>query len=153
MGAAATLLGLLFAVTAPAATLVVLVNVAATAAATGIASAVATARERQAARIAELARLATIAQQAVLRPLGPRVGSLAVAGRYISATAAADIGGDLYEALDTPYGVRVIIGDVRGKGLDAVRTASIVLGAYRHVAFERADLREIVACESHALRE
>ncbi len=145
VGAAATLMGLLFAVTAPAATLVVLVNVAATAAATGIASAVATARERQAARIAELARLATIAQQAVLRPLGPRVGSLAVAGRYISATAAADIGGDLYEALDTPYGVRVIIGDVRGKGLDAVRTASIVLGAYRHVAFERADLREIVA--------
>ena len=52
-----------------------------------------------------------------------------VAGRYISATAAADIGGDLYEALDTPYGVRMIIGDVRGKGLDAVRLASIVLGS------------------------
>lgn len=145
VGAVATLVGLAFAVAAPAATLVMLVNVAATAAATGIASAVATARERQAARIAELARLATIAQQAVLRPLGPQVGSLAVAGRYISATAAADIGGDLYEALDTPYGVRVIIGDVRGKGLDAVRTASIVLGAYRHVAFERPDLREVVA--------
>jgi serine phosphatase RsbU (regulator of sigma subunit) len=67
-----------------------------------------------------------------------------VAGRYISASAAADIGGDLYEALDTPYGVRIIIGDVRGKGLDAVRLASIVLGSYRHVAFERADLRAIV---------
>jgi serine phosphatase RsbU (regulator of sigma subunit) len=68
-----------------------------------------------------------------------------VAGRYISATAAADIGGDLYEALDTPYGIRIIIGDVRGKGLDAVRLASIVLGSYRHVAYERADLRAIVA--------
>ena len=74
-----------------------------------------------------------------------RSGTLAVAGRYISATAAADIGGDLYEALDTPYGVRIIIGDVRGKGLDAVRLASIVLGSYRHVAYERADLRAIVA--------
>ena len=74
-----------------------------------------------------------------------RSGTLAVAGRYISATAAADIGGDLYEALDTPYGVRMIIGDVRGKGLDAVRLASIVLGSYRHVAYERADLRAIVA--------
>ena len=104
----------------------------------------ATARERQAARIAELARLATVAQEAVLRPIGPQVGSLAVAGRYVSASAAADIGGDLYEALDTPYGVRMIIGDVRGKGIDAVRLASIVLGAYRHVAFERADLRAIV---------
>jgi serine phosphatase RsbU (regulator of sigma subunit) len=80
----------------------------------------------------------------VLRPIGPQVGALAVAGRYISATAAADIGGDLYEALNTPYGVRIIIGDVRGKGLDAVRLASIVLGSYRHVAYERADLKSIV---------
>lgn len=145
VGAVATLMGLGFVLVAPTATVVVLVNVVATAAATGVASAVAAVRERQATQIAELARLATVAQQAVLRPLGPRIGSLAVAGRYISATAAADIGGDLYEALDTPYGVRVIIGDVRGRGLDAVRTASIVLGAYRHVAFERADLREVVA--------
>jgi phosphoserine phosphatase RsbU/P len=113
--------------------------------ATAIAGAVAAIRERQAERIAELSRLASVAQQAVLRPLGPQVGTLAVAGRYISATAAADIGGDLYEALDTPYGVRMIIGDVRGKGLDAVRLASIVLGSYRHVAYERADLRAIVA--------
>ncbi len=113
--------------------------------ATGVAAAVATVRQRQAAQIAELLRLAAVAQQAVLRPLGPQLGSLHVAGRYISATAAADIGGDLYEALDTPYGVRVIIGDVRGKGLDAVRLASIVLGSYRHVAYERPDLRAIVA--------
>src|SRR3954452_17318656 len=39
----------------------------------------------------------------------------------------------------------MIIGVVRGQGLDAVRLASIVLGSYRHVAFERADLRAIVA--------
>jgi hypothetical protein len=112
--------------------------------ATAIAAAVATIRQRQADRIVELQKLAAVAQQAVLRPVGPQVGALAVAGRYISATAAADIGGDLYEALDTPYGVRIIIGDVRGKGLDAVRLASIVLGSYRHVAYERADLKSIV---------
>jgi hypothetical protein len=122
-----------------------MVNVLGIVLATGVAAAVATVRQRQAAQIAELLRLAAVAQQAVLRPLGPQLGSLHVAGRYISATAAADIGGDLYEALDTPYGVRVIIGDVRGKGLDAVRLASIVLGSYRHVAYERPDLRAIVA--------
>jgi len=121
-----------------------MVNIAGIMLATGIAAAVATIRQRQDDRIGELLRLAAVAQQAVLRPLGPQVGNLAVAGRYISASAAADIGGDLYEALDTPYGVRIIIGDVRGKGLDAVRLASIVLGSYRHVAFERADLRAIV---------
>ncbi|MGX6604503.1 PP2C family protein-serine/threonine phosphatase [Micromonosporaceae bacterium Da 78-11] len=122
-----------------------LVNIVGIVLATGIAAAVATIRQRQADRIAQLVRLAAVAQQAVLRPVGPQVGALAVAGRYISATAAADIGGDLYEALDTPYGVRIIIGDVRGKGLDAVRLASIVLGSYRHVAYERADLRTVVA--------
>jgi serine phosphatase RsbU (regulator of sigma subunit) len=145
VGTAATAVALGFAVAAPELTLQTSVNVAGVAVATGIAAAVAGMRQRQAERIAELARLATVAQQAVLRPIGPQVGSVAVAGRYVSATAAADIGGDLYEALDTPYGVRVIIGDVRGKGLDAVRLASIVLGSYRHVAYERADLRAIVA--------
>jgi serine phosphatase RsbU (regulator of sigma subunit) len=121
-----------------------LVNLMGIVLATGVAAAGATVRERQSEKIAELVRLASVAQQAVLRPIGPQVGALAVAGRYISATAAADIGGDLYEALNTPYGVRIIIGDVRGKGLDAVRLASIVLGSYRHVAYERADLKSIV---------
>jgi len=102
-------------------------------------------RQGQNQRYAELVRLAQVAQQAVLSPIGPQIGQLTIAARYVSASAAADIGGDLYEALDTPYGTRMIIGDVRGKGIDAVRLASIVLGAYRHVAYERADLRSIVA--------
>jgi hypothetical protein len=144
VGALATIVGTIFGGTNGRLDVAGMVNVAGIMLATGIAAAVATIRQRQADQIAELLRLAAVAQQAVLRPLGPQVGSLAVAGRYISATAAADIGGDLYEALDTPYGVRIIIGDVRGKGLDAVRLASIVLGSYRHVAYERADLRAIV---------
>jgi serine phosphatase RsbU (regulator of sigma subunit) len=102
-------------------------------------------RQTQNERYAELVKLARVTQEAVLSPLGPKVGQLAVAGRYVSASAAADIGGDLYEALDTPFGIRMIIGDVTGKGIDAVRTASLVLGAYRHVAYERSDLRDIVA--------
>ncbi|MGH3729716.1 MAG: PP2C family protein-serine/threonine phosphatase, partial [Micromonosporaceae bacterium] len=111
----------------------------------GVAAAVGVVRQQQGDRLAELSRLATVAQRAVLRPVGPQVGSLTLAARYVSATADAGIGGDLYEALDTPYGARLIIGDVRGKGLDAVRLASVVLGSYRHVAYERADLRAIVA--------
>ncbi|MDT5038638.1 MAG: hypothetical protein QOE03_3823 [Micromonosporaceae bacterium] len=113
--------------------------------ATAMGAVVGVLRQRQAERFVELSRLASAAQGAVLRPLGPQLGPLSIAARYISASAAADIGGDLYEAVDTPYGVRMIIGDVRGKGLDAVRLASIVLGSYRHVAYERADLRAIVA--------
>jgi phosphoserine phosphatase RsbU/P len=145
VGVVATVLALSFALAAPMMTLQTSVNVAGVALSTGIAAMMAVVRQRQAERITELARLATVAQQAVLRPLAQQLGSLTVAARYVSATAAADIGGDLYEALDTPYGTRIIIGDVRGKGLDAVRLASVVLGSYRHVAFERADLRAVVA--------
>ncbi|OKI67911.1 PP2C family protein-serine/threonine phosphatase [Micromonospora sp. CB01531] len=143
-GILGTAIGGSFALADPAMSLVTAVNVAGIALATAIATAVAAARQRQSERIAELSRLASVAQQAVLRPLGPQVGTLAVAARYISSTATAVIGGDLYEVMDTPYGVRMIIGDVRGKGLDAVRLASIVLGSYRHVAYERADLRAVV---------
>ncbi|WP_410810515.1 PP2C family protein-serine/threonine phosphatase [Micromonospora sp. 067-2] len=145
VGTAATLIGAGFAVVEPKSFLVTSVNVVAVALVTGLAVAVASMRQRQAEQIGELSKLASVAQQAVLRPLGPQVGMLSVAGRYISSTATAQIGGDLYEAIDTPYGVRMIIGDVRGKGLDAVRLASIVLGSYRHVAYERADLRAVVA--------
>jgi len=113
--------------------------------ATILAAALGSVRSRTSARVATLSRLAAVAQQAVLRPIGPRVGGLQLAVRYVSASAGADIGGDLYEALDTPYGIRLLIGDVRGKGLDAVRLARTVLGSYRHVAHERADLRAIVA--------
>lgn len=145
VGTVATLIGIAFAATDPKMMLVTSVNMVAVGLASGLAVAVAWVRQRQAERIAELTRLASVAQQAVLRPLGPQIGMLSVAGRYISSTATAEIGGDLYEAIDTPYGVRMIIGDVRGKGLDAVRLASIVLGSYRHVAYERADLRAVVA--------
>jgi hypothetical protein len=148
VGVVATVIGAIFAIpdaTNPRQTVANVVNIAFVVFGTGIAAVVGAIRQRQAERYAELSRLASVAQGAVLRPLGPQLGPLSIAARYISASAAADIGGDLYEAVDTPYGVRMIIGDVRGKGLDAVRLASIVLGSYRHVAYERADLRAIVA--------
>jgi phosphoserine phosphatase RsbU/P len=145
VGALATVLGILFGSFPHGLHMQDSVNIAGIMLATAMAAVAGTMRARQAERLVEMSRLASVAQTAVLRPLGPRVGPLAVAGRYISATATAVIGGDLYEALDTPYGVRMIIGDVRGKGLDAVRLASIVLGSYRHVAYERPDLTAVVA--------
>ena len=54
--------------------LVTSVNVVGVALATGLAVAVASVRQRQAERIVELTKLASVAQQAVLRPLGPQVG-------------------------------------------------------------------------------
>lgn len=89
-------------------------------------------------------RIAEIAQQTVLRPLPDVLGDAELAVRYASAAEEALIGGDLYDAVETPYGLRVIVGDVRGKGLDGVRLASVVLGTFRDAAFTRPLLVDVV---------
>src|SRR5581483_7566914 len=87
VGSAATLLAVLFGaidMMHPAAagqhrTLPVVLNLAAVVLATGIGSAVGAIRQRQIARFAELSKLASVAQGAVLRHLGPQVGPLTIA--------------------------------------------------------------------------
>lgn len=94
-------------------------------------------RERELVRSRSVAEAA---QLALLRPVPERIGGLRVAVRYLAAAADARVGGDLYEVLETPYGVRLTIGDVRGKGLPAVETAADVLGSFRESAQVEAEL-------------
>jgi integral membrane sensor domain MASE1 len=94
--------------------------------------------------LGRLREIVQVAQEAVIRPPAPFVGPLALAARYESASDEAQIGGDLYEVADTPYGVRLIIGDVRGKGLPAVQAASTALRAFRRAAYSAPDLAELV---------
>ena len=99
-------------------------------------------RERD---LRDMTLIAETAQRALLRSLPTAVGSVGLAARYISATRAALMGGDLYEVAETAYGVRAIVGDVRGKGLDAVQLAATVLGAFRRSAFTQPLLSEVAA--------
>lgn len=101
-------------------------------------------RRRRDVAFARLSAVAEVVQRAVLRPLPPRVGGVALAACYHSAAHAARIGGDLYEAVETRHGVRLVIGDVRGSGLGAVRLAAGVLGAFRLSAHTRASLLDVV---------
>jgi phosphoserine phosphatase RsbU/P len=91
----------------------------------------------------DMTLIAETAQRALLRSLPTQVGSVGLAARYISATRAARMGGDLYEVAETPYGVRAIVGDVRGKGLDAVQLAAAVLGGFRRAAFIQPRLADV----------
>ncbi|MFE7563416.1 PP2C family protein-serine/threonine phosphatase [Kitasatospora sp. NPDC057500] len=102
-------------------------------------------RMRRAAAFAAVSSVAEAAQRALLRLPGPVVGPLHLAVRYVSAADASRIGGDLYSVLETPYGTRVAVGDVRGKGLGAVQTAAVVLGAFREAAYDEAGLRGVAA--------
>lgn len=101
--------------------------------------------ERREERLRRMTLIAETAQRAVLRAMPNAVGAVGFAARYVSAYADALVGGDLYEVASTPYGVRVVIGDVRGKGLDAVQTAAGVLGAFRQAAVAQPDLLRVAA--------
>ncbi|MEU5593044.1 PP2C family protein-serine/threonine phosphatase [Streptomyces sp. NPDC020298] len=90
--------------------------------------------------LADVRFVADIAQRVLLRPVPHRIGDLRLDSFYLSAAAEARIGGDLYEAVPTAYGVRLLIGDVRGKGLLAVETAAALLGAFREAAHDEPDL-------------
>ncbi|MFJ5235092.1 PP2C family protein-serine/threonine phosphatase [Kitasatospora sp. NPDC088391] len=102
-------------------------------------------RMRRAAAFAAVSSVAEAAQRALLRQPEPVVGPLRLAVRYVSAADAARIGGDLYSVLDTPHGTRVLVGDVRGKGLGAVQTAAVVLGAFREAAYDEPELTAVAA--------
>jgi serine phosphatase RsbU (regulator of sigma subunit) len=97
-------------------------------------------RERE---LQQVRTVAEAAQRALLRPVPGRIGRLRVGVRYLAAEAEARIGGDLYEVLDTPYGTRVLLGDVQGKGLPAVETAADILGVFRADARIEPDLARL----------
>jgi serine phosphatase RsbU (regulator of sigma subunit) len=100
-------------------------------------------RQRAEREYANVLAVAEVAQQVLLRPVPDQTPPLRVSVRYVSASAAARIGGDLYEVIATHDGVRFILGDVQGKGLPAVRTAAVVLGAFREAAFDAKHLTDI----------
>lgn len=85
--------------------------------------------------------VADTAQKVLLRPLPRRIKNIEIESLYLAAQEQARIGGDFYEAADTPYGVRLLIGDVRGKGLSAVGAASAVISCFREAAYDEPDLR------------
>ncbi|SDL03029.1 PP2C family protein-serine/threonine phosphatase [Streptomyces indicus] len=108
----------------------------------GIAAAVM--RQRRESELASVRTIAEVAQRVLLRPVPRSAGPLRIAVSYTSAVAEARIGGDLYEVVVSPHGVvRVIVGDVQGKGLEAVETAALVLGAFREAAHEEPDLTSV----------
>lgn len=99
--------------------------------------------------------VAEAAQRALLTPRPSRAGPLELA--VVDMTAGP--GGDLYEAARTRYGIRLIMGDVRGKGVHAEETAACILAAFRQAAREACTLAAVARwldaslCRRTAARE
>lgn len=100
-------------------------------------------RERRTRELAQVRSVAEAAQRVLLWPLPQRLGTLQLACVYMAAEEEAEIGGDLYAAARNAEGTRVVIGDVRGKGLSAVGEAALLLGAFREAAHHNAALPEL----------
>ncbi|MFD0073834.1 PP2C family protein-serine/threonine phosphatase [Streptomyces sp. NPDC127166] len=102
----------------------------------------------------ELARVRAVAaatQRVLLRPLPARLDGLALAAGQLSASRGASVGGDLYEVVATPYGVRIVIGDVRGHGLAALGAVVAVLGSFREAAHDEPELAGVLRRLERAL--
>ncbi|MFD3454545.1 PP2C family protein-serine/threonine phosphatase [Streptomyces sp. NPDC058691] len=102
-------------------------------------------------RLRSARSISATVQRAVLPAPPARAGVLRIAARYEAAEEDAGIGGDLYAVQDGPRGLRCVVGDVRGKGLDAVEAATLVLGMFRMAAGEEATLEAVAARMHRAL--
>lgn len=97
-------------------------------------------RRRFEAGLVTMLSVSEAAQRAVLPELPDRVGDLACAGLYHSAQQGARIGGDFFDVRPSPFGTRMILGDVQGHGLEVVGTASMLLSVFHEAIYDEADL-------------
>ncbi|MEU3299052.1 PP2C family protein-serine/threonine phosphatase [Streptomyces sp. NPDC006678] len=109
-------------------------------------------RRQSQSELDQVRRIAVAAQEVILRPVPPRMGPAQAASLCLAAGTGAQVGGDLYEAVQTPYGVRMIVGDVRGKGLNAIRAVAVALGAFRDAAHYEDELVSVMDHCAAALR-
>src|SRR5215469_3206863 len=95
-------------------------------------------------RLSQVRAVARVAQSALLREVPKTVTAAKLASRYLSAAAEARVGGDLLEVVPDAAHPRWLIGDTRGKGLSAVRLASVAMTSFRDACAQPGlDLPEI----------
>jgi sigma-B regulation protein RsbU (phosphoserine phosphatase) len=82
-------------------------------------------------RLSQARTVARVAQSALLREVPPSVAAATLASRYLSASAEAQVGGDVIEVIADGARPRWMIGDTRGKGLPAVRLAAVAATSFR----------------------
>jgi serine phosphatase RsbU (regulator of sigma subunit) len=97
-------------------------------------------RTRREADLQATRRIAAAAQEALLPVLPTQIGPVQLTTRYHSATRAAQVGGDFFDFVADRGRIRLILGDVSGKGVDAVSQAARVIRAFRQYGASEADL-------------
>jgi hypothetical protein len=109
-------------------------------------------RARRNRELARVRRVSAATQRVVLRPLPARAGPLSIASAYRAFDADSTIGGDLYAVTRASGSTRLVIGDVRGKGLATIGSTAVMLGTFRALAHRQLPLPELVAHMEGAVR-
>ncbi|MGN5633122.1 PP2C family protein-serine/threonine phosphatase [Streptomyces sp. AC154] len=103
--------------------------------------------------LVRLRSTAAAMQRQILRPLPLLTDDVLVDGVYEPLQEDKLVGGDIYDVAATPWGTRVLIGDVQGKGLAAIGMAIDVVGAFREAAHREPTVTALVdALEAAVVR-
>jgi serine phosphatase RsbU (regulator of sigma subunit) len=108
-------------------------------------------RLQREALYARTSLVADAVQRAMLRELPLIAGFVEADGFYVSAQEGARVGGDIYEAVETPHGIRLMIGDVQGKGMPAIGAGLEVLASFREAAHHQDSLESVADRMEQAL--
>ncbi|MFI2642281.1 PP2C family protein-serine/threonine phosphatase [Streptomyces sp. NPDC018610] len=109
-------------------------------------------RERSRHQLDQSRTVAHAVQEVLLPPLPERSGPLRMSSLYLAAQDEASLGGDLYAAARTDDSTRLLIADVRGKGLAAISHAALLLGAFRAASHRRPTLPRLAVHLDGAMR-
>jgi hypothetical protein len=102
-------------------------------------------------KLGRVTQVAEIAQRAILPPVPPVLGPLSFAAAYLPAASEAVVGGDFYGVEKTVHGVRVVMGDARGHGSDAVRLTAATLASFKGAAHACEGLGELAQILDRAI--
>lgn len=110
-------------------------------------------RIRRNEQMARLRFTANAMQRQILAPLPQHTPEVVVGGVYEPVDEDKLVGGDVYDVVASPFGTRVLIGDVQGKGLPAIGAAFSIIGAFREAAYREPEIMDVVdALESALVR-
>lgn len=92
------------------------------------------------------ARSATlILQRTVLEPIPADLPGYEVSALYLPADTETRVGGDMFAVVRSRHGMRVLMGDVRGKGVGAITTAATLMACFREAAHYEPSLPGLAA--------
>ncbi len=105
------------------------------------------------AHLSQEVHIAEMLQKSLLPRKLPNVPGVGISTRLISATAAADVGGDFYDFIECEGSgkLAIVIGDVCGSGIEAATLTGMAKNTIRAFSFENADVESILTRTNRVL--